>query len=141
MYGQPMMGQPMMGAPMMGQPMMGAPMMGAPMMGAPMMGAPMMGAPMMGPQPVYRQIALGNGIDSQEYNSIVQAATVAYTMKQYPLSTYVASGIKSRIGGEWFCFISQVTEKDYDFAMSCVKGGDFISFSLDNTLFQVCRIR
>lgn len=132
MYQQPMMGQPMMGQPMMGQPMMGQPMMGQPMMGQPMM---------MMPQPIYKQVAVGAGIDMVEFNSIVQAATFAYTSKMVPLSTGVANSIKQKIGGEWFVFISPVGIKDYDFALSSVKGGDFMSFSLDNTLFQICRIR
>ena len=58
MYQQPMMGQPMMGQPMMGQPMM------------------------MMPQPIYKQVAVGAGIDMVEFNSIVQAATFAYTSKR-----------------------------------------------------------
>ena len=132
MYQQPMMGQPMMGQPMMGQPMMGQPMMGQPMMGQPMM---------MMPQPIYKQVAVGAGIDMVEFNSIVQAATFAYTSKMVPLSTGVANSTKQKIGGEWFVFISPVGIKDYDFALSSVKGGDFMSFSLDNTLFQICRIR
>ena len=132
MYQQPMMCQPMMGQPMMGQPMMGQPMMGQPMMGQPMM---------MMPQPIYKQVAVGAGIDMVEFNSIVQAATFAYTSKMVPLSTGVANSIKQKIGGEWFVFISPVGIKDYDFALSSVKGGDFMSFSLDNTLFQICRIR
>ena len=122
MYQQPMMCQPMMGQPMMGQPMMGQPMM-------------------MMPQPIYKQVAVGAGIDMVEFNSIVQAATFAYTSKMVPLSTGVANSIKQKIGGEWFVFISPVGIKDYDFALSSVKGGDFMSFSLDNTLFQICRIR
>ena len=129
---QPMMGQPMMGQPMMGQPMMGQPMMGQPMMGQPMM---------MMPQPIFKQIAVGQGIDMNEFQSIVQAATYAYQTKVNPLSTGVANTIKQRIGGEWFVFVSPVGIKDYDFALSSVKGGDFMSFSLDNPLFQVCRIR
>ena len=140
MYGQPMMGHPMMGQPMMGQPMMGQPMMGQPMMGQPMMGQPMMGQPMM-PQPIFKQVAVGAGIDMTEFNTIVQAATYAYTMKLAPLSTGTANTIKQRIHGEWFVFVAPVTSKDYDFALSSVKGGDFMSFSLDNTLFQVCRIK
>ena len=132
MYQQPMMGQPMMGQPMMGQPMMGQPMMGQPMMGQPMM---------MMPQPIFKQIAVGQGIDMNEFQSIVQAATYAYQTKVNPLSTGVANTIKQRIGGEWFVFVSPVGIKDYDFALSSVKGGDFMSFSLDNTLFQVCRIK
>jgi hypothetical protein len=92
-------------------------------------------------QPVFKQLAVGNGIDMNEYNAITIAATKVYQMKLNPLSTNVANSIKQQIGGEWFVFISPVTNKDYDFCISSVSGGDFLSFSLDNTLFQICRLK
>jgi hypothetical protein len=100
------------------------------------MGQPMM----MGVQPVYRQIAVGAGIDMNEFNTIVKAATNAYMSRVQPLSLMTANAIKQFIGGEWFVFISLVGDNEYNFAMSCVKGADFMSFSLDNTQFQICRI-
>ena len=117
MYQPPLPGQQMMGQPMiMEQPMMGMPMM---------------------PQPIFKQVAVGQGIDMVEFNT----ATFAYTSHMQPLSTGVANAIKQRIGGEWFVFVSPVNVKDYDFSLSSVKGGDFMSFSLDNTLFQICRTK
>jgi hypothetical protein len=62
-------------------------------------------------------------------------------MKLTPLSTGTANTIKQRLHGEWFVFCAPAAAKDYDFALSSVKGGDFMSFTLDNTLFQVCRIK
>ena len=134
-YGYPnMMGQPMMGQPMMGQQMMGQPMMGQPMMGQPMMGGMMM------PQPIYKQISIGPGIDMNEFNRIVQSATQVYQMKQHPLSQYTANAIKMMLGGEWLC-VCYPTTRAYDFTLTTVKGADMMVFSLDNTLFQICRIR
>lgn len=123
-YVQPMMSQPMMSQPMMYQPNM--------MMTQPMQ----MGIP----QPVYKQISVGPGIDMNEYNKIVGAATNCYTMKRLPLSTSVTSTIKAMLGGEWVCVVTPVT-KNYDFCCSMVKGADYMTFSLDNTLFQICRLR
>lgn len=92
------------------------------------------------PQPVYKQISVGPGIDMNEYNKIVGAATNCYMMKRLPLSSSVTSTIKAMLGGEWVCVVTPVT-KNYDFCCSMVKGADYMTFSLDNTLFQVCRLR
>jgi hypothetical protein len=92
-------------------------------------------------QPVFKQYAVGQGIDMNEYNAITQAANKVYQMKVSPLSTNTAQAIKQQIGGEWFVFISPVNNKDYDFCISSVSGGDFMSFSLDNTLYQICRLK
>lgn len=124
MYGQP--GMPMMqpGMPMM-QP-----------------GMPMMqpGMPMMAPQPIFKQIMVGKGIDMVEFNKIVSCATFVYTSKQMPLSSNTANYIKQNLGGEWLV-VTYPVGRQYDFCLSTVKGGDFMSFSLDNTLYQVCRLR
>ena len=93
------------------------------------------------PQPVFKQYAVGNGIDRNEYNAIYNSAVKAVQNRIMPYSTNTSQMIKQTIGGEWFVFVSPVGSKDYDFCLSSVTGGDFMSFSLDNTLFQVCRIR
>ena len=139
MYGQPgmPMGNPMMGG-MMGQPMMGG-MMGQPMMGG-MMGQPMMGGGMMATAPIYKQISVGMGIDMIEFNKIVQCATTVYQSRVSPLSTHTANAIKAMLGGEWLVVCYPAT-KTYDFSLSTVKAADFMVFSLDNTLYQICRIQ
>lgn len=131
MYGQP--GMPMGNPMMMGQPMMGG------MMGQPMMGQPMMGGGMMAPAPIYKQISVGMGIDMIEFNKIVQCATTVYQSRVSPLSTHTANSIKAMLGGEWLVVCYPAT-KTYDFSLSTVKAGDFMAFSLDNTLYQICRI-
>ena len=122
---------------MMGQPMMPNPMMNQGMMGGMM--NPMMGGMMM-PQPIYKQISVGPGIDMVEFQRIVQSATQVYQMKQHPLSQHTANAIKMMLGGEWLC-VCYPTTRAYDFTLTTVKGADMMVFSLDNTLFQLCRIR
>ena len=125
MYGQP-------GMPMYGQPMMQP---GMPMMQP---GMPMM-QPMM-PQPMFKQIAVGHGIDMNEFNKIVSAATFVYQSRQTPLSTATANYIKQNLGGEWLV-VTYPIGSQYDFCLSTVNGGGFMSFSLDNTIYQICRLR
>jgi hypothetical protein len=92
-------------------------------------------------QPIFKQYAVGIGIDPNEFNVITQSASKALLTRMNPLSTNIANLIKLSLGGEWFVFVSPLNNQNYDFCLSTVNGSDFLSFSLDNTLFQVCRLR
>ena len=138
----PMGGQPGYGQPGYGQPGYGQP-------GAPGYGAPGYGAPGYGPQagygaePVYKQITVGQGIDMNEYNRIVDCCKQAYMRLRGASQTAKEAGenIKRTLGGDWLVFISNVGYENFDFSMTRVKGGDFMAFSLDSKKFQVCRIK
>ena len=146
-YGQPGYGQP--GAqPGYGQPGYGQPGYGQPGYGP---GAqPGYGQPGYGQQPgyggaepVYKQITVGQGIDMNEYNKIVDCCKMAYRQLRGQPQTARQAGdeIKRMLGGDWLVFISNVGYENFDFSMTRVKGGDFMAFSLDNKKFQVCRIK
>ena len=96
-----------------------------------------------GPQPVYKQIAVGQGIDMNEYNRIVDCCKYHYVQKRGGPQTAqgAAEGIKQMLGGDWFVFISNLGYENFDFSLTRVKGGDFMAFSLDNKKFQVCRVQ
>ena len=91
-------------------------------------------------QPKLQLIAKGKGIDQNEYNGIIQGCTMAYNINSNPLSNECVKNIKNLIRGEWFVFVCPVGSKQYDFSLSIVTGSDFLSFSLDTTHFQVCRL-
>ena len=116
------------------------PPQGQPPYGPP--GQPPYGAPGYGPQPVYKQITVGRGIDNNEYNRIVECCKGAYIEMRGAKQTAqrAGEGIKQMLGGDWVVFISNLGYEDFDFSMSRVRGGDFMAFSLDNKKFQVCRI-
>ena len=92
-------------------------------------------------QPVYREIARGVGIDLREYEAIKRVSTQAYLSGVRPLAKPVSEGIKQSLGGEWFAFVNPAGDETYEFSLTRVKGTDFVSFVLDNTKFQVCRIK
>ncbi len=92
-------------------------------------------------QPVYREIARGVGIDPHEYEAIKRVSTQAYMSGIKPLAKPVSEGIKQNLGGEWFAFVNPAGDESYEFSLTRVKGTDFVSFVLDNTKFQVCRIK
>ena len=93
-----------------------------------------------GQQPKLQVFAKGQGIDQNEYNAIISGCSMAYTMKATPMSNNAIKNIKNSIRGEWFVFVCPVGNKQYDFSLSIVTGADFISFALDDTQFQVCRL-
>ena len=57
------------------------------------------------------------------------------------IATNISRQIKAQLGGEWFTFVSIVGDKAYNFALTCVSGGDFLAFSINDALFQICRLR
>ena len=146
MGGQPQYGQPGYGQPGYGQP--GAqPGYGQPGYGQP--GAqPGYGQPGYGPQPgyggqqpVYKQISVGQGIDQNEYNQIVECCKGAYMNRVTPLSEHCTQAIKQRLGGDWFVFQCEMGNAEFDFHLTKVRGGDYMTFSLDNRKFEVCRLK
>ena len=94
-----------------------------------------------GPQPVYKQISVGKGIDMNEFNSIVECCKQAYMSRATPLSEHCTNAIKQRLGGDWFVFQCELNNTDFDFYLTKVKGGDYMTFSLDNRKFEVCRLK
>ena len=88
----------------------------------------------------FKLIARGQGIDDNEYNAIITSSTNAYNARMNPLSTGTVKLIKQMIGGEWFVFVCPVGVQNYDFSLSVVTGGDFLSFYIDKFHFQVCRL-
>ena len=96
-----------------------------------------------GPEPVYKQIAVGQGIDMNEFNRIVDCCNYHYVQTRGAPQTaqHCAEGIKQMLGGDWLVFISNLGYENFDFSLTRVKGGDFMAFSLDNKKFQVCRVK
>ena len=94
-----------------------------------------------GQQPVYKQITVGQGIDMNEYNQIVECCKQAYMSRATPLSEHCTNAIKQRLGGDWFVFQCEMGNSDFDFHLTKVKGGDYMTFSLDNKKIEVCRLK
>ena len=135
--GQPGYGQP--GYAPQGQPGYGQPGYGQPGYGQPGYGQ----QPGYGAEPTYKQITVGQGIDMNEYNKIVECCKQAYRQLRGQPQTARQAGeeIKRTLGGDWLVFISNLGYENFDFSLTRVKGGDFMAFSLDNKKFQVCRIK
>ena len=91
--------------------------------------------------PNFKLIGRGKGIDEKEYYVITHSAANALNAKEDPLSNGIIKKIKAELGGEWMVFASIEGLKGYDFSLSIVTGNDFLSFTIQNFRFQVCRLR
>ena len=91
--------------------------------------------------PNFKLIGRGKGIDEKEYYVITHSASDALNAKEDPLSNGIIKKIKQQLGGEWMVFASVEGLKGYDFSLSIVTGNDFLSFTIQNFRFQVCRLR
>ena len=89
----------------------------------------------------YKVVAKGKGINNNEINQIISTCYAALKNKAIPLSKVCAEGIKARIGGEWFVFISDNGMENFNFSMTRCKGSDYLVFIVGGKKFQVCRLK
>ena len=92
------------------------------------------------PQPAFKLLRQGAGISPTEQQGIVSTAMSVYQQGIVPISNNTASRIKKTIGGDWIVIVYP-QGKPIDFNMTCVQGNDYMYFTLDNTAYQVCRLR
>ena len=92
------------------------------------------------PQPAFKLLRQGAGISPTEQQGIVSTAMAVYQHNLVPISNNTASRIKKTLGGDWIVIVYP-QGKPIDFNMTCVQGNDYMYFTLDNTAYQVCRLR
>ena len=92
-------------------------------------------------QPIVKKYAVGRRINKDQSNIIIKLCKKYYILMKGGLMTakYSAEGIEKSLGNNWLVMISDLDCGEFDFSISAAKKGDFIMFSLDNKLFQVCR--
>jgi serine/threonine protein kinase len=94
-------------------------------------------------QPAFKKYMVGHRINTQQSSAIVKACIKNYIkMKEEfksKISKKVAEEIKGELGYNWLVMISDLDSGEFDFSLSPAKKGDFIVFSLDKRLFQVCK--
>ena len=84
----------------------------------------------------------GNKINDEEYNNIINIclALVKNNTNGELISFKCVNEIRNKIGGEWFAFISEETDDNYDFYFSDVRKGRFVIFNCGDLMFQICQI-
>ena len=94
-------------------------------------------------KPLFKKYFIGNNIDINQLNIIVNCCNKYYLQFRGGKSTAYHSGeeIKQILGGEWMVFISDLQFREFDFYLSPAQQSDCVVFSLDNKFFQVCRYK
>ena len=82
----------------------------------------------------------GRNINDFEYNGIINSCLDVIKNSQSPYSFNCINKIKKKLRGEWFVFVTDETEDNYDFYVSNYNDGRFVIFNCDDMLFQVCQI-
>ena len=93
-------------------------------------------------EPLFETQAVGNGFNNYELNIIINYCKYFYKQMKggKSVAKRAAEAIKQKIGYNWMVLISNLKAKtDYDCKITLARKEDFIIFSLDNKLFQVCR--
>ena len=105
----------------------------------PAYGSAVMGPPIK-PQPAIKLLRQGSGISPNEQRGIISTAVAVYQSGITPVSNNTASRIKKTLGGDWLVIV-YTQGKPVDFNMTCVQGNDYMYFTINETAFQVCRLR
>ena len=82
----------------------------------------------------------GRNINDFEYKGIIDSCLDVIKNSQSPYSFNCINEIKNKLRGEWFVFVTDETEDNYDFYISNYNDGRFVIFNCDDRLFQVCQI-
>ena len=82
----------------------------------------------------------GDKINDKEYNSIINICLDLVKNNNEGISLKCVNEIRNKIGGEWFAFISDEMDDNFDFYFSDVTKGRFVIFNCGNQQFQICQI-
>jgi len=93
-----------------------------------------------GAQPAFKLLRRGSGISPNEQNGIISTAISVLQQGLTPISNNTSRGVKKRLGGDWLVIVYP-KDKPIDFNMTCVQGNDYLYFTLDDTAYQVCRLK
>ena len=93
-----------------------------------------------GVKPNVQILRQGTGISPNEQQGIITTAISILQQGLTPISNKTAYFIKKKLQGDWLVIVYP-KDKPIDFNMTCVQGNDYLYFTLDNTAYQVCRLR
>ena len=84
----------------------------------------------------------GSKITNDEYKCIVDICSnlIKNNVNNELITLKCVNEIRNKIGGEWFAFISEETDENYDFYFSDVPKERFVIFNCGDFLIQICQI-
>ena len=85
-------------------------------------------------------ISRGNGINEKEFQDITNACIEVQDKHVMPMSNMCIKKIKEKVRGEWYVFVCPEKETNFDFYLSFVDGGKYLTFKYGLNEFHVCGI-
>ena len=85
-------------------------------------------------------ISRGNGINEKEFQDITNACIEVQDKQVMPMSNMCIKKIKEKVRGEWYVFVCPEKETNFDFYLSFVDGGKYLTFKYGLNEFHVCGI-
>ena len=85
-------------------------------------------------------ISRGNGINEKEFQDITAACIEVQDKHILPMSNMCIKKIKEKVRGEWYVFVCPEKETNFDFYLSFVDGGKYLTFKYGKNEFHVCGI-
>lgn len=91
--------------------------------------------------PNIKLIFQGPGIDPNESIQIQNACISAVNQGSFLISRICAETIKRNLNGEWFVFISNEGQEDFNFSLTRCIGYDYMVFTYRGRKFQINRLK
>ena len=85
-------------------------------------------------------ISRGNGINDMDYREITNSCVEVQDSRAFPMSQRCIDKIKQKIRGEWYVFVCPESDTNYDFYLSFVDKGKYLTFKYNGNEFHVCGI-
>ena len=84
---------------------------------------------------------VGKNINRNQFKVIIDSCVKACLQFKGKIltATKAAKDIQKFLGDNWLVFISNINSQNYDFCLSSGKKDDYVSFSLDDKLFQILK--
>ena len=84
----------------------------------------------------------GKGINDYEYQIIVESCIEAQNNSNlFQISQNCIKNIKSKINGEWFVFISNDKDVNYDFSLTFIVNQCYVVFKYKGNQYQICQFK
>ena len=86
-------------------------------------------------------LSRGSGISDRDCQEITSACIEAQEKQLAPLANVCIQKIKEKLRGDWYVFVCPQSETNYDFYLSFVDGGKFLTFRYGTNEFHVYGIK
>ena len=84
-------------------------------------------------------ISRGGNINNHEYQTIIEACIESFDKNLIPLAQRILENIKSKLSGEWFVFVCDEQDTNFDYFINIIPDNS-VYFKYKNNEFQVWKV-